>query len=283
LTASKKWWRVQTDVRQMLEDEIGAIVGGQDIARTIINAVNILYRRFIRAVLNNDTQQEKKDKLRNFLCLISEKVVCTGACLFSRLLRTETIRVDKVVPDHTKKGKDQTKVIKEKKTVLVRPKLNFSVGTQVEGAVFARLNGVLSTIESGREDVLGPKAYSTLPRWQDTVQAWVDDLYTRVNAVSKQQASRKQYVRQTIIGRRMEKAAQTGKTALPQQFEQGVNPVEWSDTVRALEQEHAGDWENETLMGISLFLTENIEKLSDVLVMPEEDIRILLRRKLVVG
>jgi hypothetical protein len=281
LATTKKWWKIQGDIRSDLESDIAAVVGGTSVARTIINAINILYRRYLRLALHQKVDKAKNDTLKAYLQSIMHRVACNGAALFGRFLREETFTTEKKVPDPSKKGA-ATKTERVQTTGLVRPKLLTGPVSQLEEAVLARINSSLSTIESNLEEKVGLKNFDSPTEWATRIQSWVDDLYTRTNVVSKQIAMRKQRLRQAIIARRMQGGVQAqGKAALPQQFAQGISPIEWQSEVERELSVHQAKWESETLNSLKITMRGYpLSSLEEVLTMSEDAIKGIFRQQI---
>jgi len=201
----------------------------------------------------------------------------TGSKMFLSETRVEIKHVEEKRPDPAKK-RGPPLVVRVAKKYIARPLIELGPMTGLEESVVKRINNSLSTIESNFEDKIGYNRFDNPLVWDNRVKAWVRELYTRVEPLSREMSSRKKTVRLAIYGQRMNGPVPSqGKEALAQQFNKGLSPIEWHAMVETIKESSSERWEAETLHCLNAALETEFETLNEFLSLSADTIKGIFR------
>jgi hypothetical protein len=258
LAETRKWWKSTLSFREEMEKKVKGVFGDEKVSHTVITAIEILYRKFIRSLTHQYVDEATTPEIHKVVELgraHTEKLTAKSSSMFMRNLRSETVEVTKYVADPTPKDPSRKKKVTQKQIGLLRPKLSTGPMTSWEDATLSRINAAMGKVETKFENFSFTK-FSDPRQWDSKIKSVVDSLYQKTAVQSKQIASRKQYVRAQIAAERT-KASLTPKTggqgsqALPFGT---ISQQEWLLAVSAASSAKAAEWEVECVTAINQLL-----------------------------
>jgi hypothetical protein len=260
IAKQRNWWKVGGQIREKMRSELSNQLGGSAPALLVLNAFDILYRKFVRHVLRSKNQEHVK-KMHDLIASYSPVLFNKGGALFNSLLRSETKerKVSKDVPD--KKGKVQRVQITEKYTVKIRPKIADGPRTGFESSVYAKVNSALAKIESRADDYnLNSKKYSSPTVWEKEHKDWVEGLYQKTKIASHLMVQRKQNVRAKIMAKISESDSSSGKGAAAVPTQLKITQAQWIASEAALMAEHEEQFDLEAIRALNSMLGQSFKK-----------------------
>lgn len=259
-------------MRSDMITRVSTVVGSETAAHCLLTAFDIIYRKFIRNVLQKGSP-EKKLMLHNAATSLSQKMFVSGANLYQNLLATETryrkVQVELPAP---KGGKAKTQIREEKYTARIKPNVLAGPRTNLEQTVISKINQVLAKTETMSVDyTLKSKEFASPQEWEDRHKGWVDLLYTRSKFLSNMFVRRKQLVRAIVSRLHKEKEAAAGQGQNPNTTQTGITPEEWRRAEDLLIEEEGAKFDRATEEGLNLLFDMNLV-LDDYVGIPEKDL-----------
>jgi hypothetical protein len=261
ISKQKNWWKVGGQIRDKMRSEISNQVGGEAPALLILNAFDILYRKFIRIVLKSKNA-EHVQRLQSLITDYSAILFCKGGTLFNNLLRTET-KVRKVESEMPLKkgGKTQKVLVDEKYTVHLRPKIADGPRTAFESSVYAKVNGALAKIDSKAHNyVLGSKTYSSPNEWEKSHKDWVENLYQKTKIPSHLMVQRKQTIRANVMAQIAKAESSSGKSATDNKEKSVITQASWISSQNSYLQENEEKLDLESIRALNSMLGTSYKK-----------------------
>jgi len=270
IAKQSRWWKGGATLRGEMIARVASQVGGLTEATSLINAFDILYRKFIRSVLNG--KAEKAKLLRDTAAELSKNLFVSGAGLFNNLLREET-RVKKVEEEVLAKNRTSKKIVERKYKARIRPTISDGPKTPFEIAIYAKVNTALAKAESLAVSYnMDSDIYSSPKEWEEDHASWVENLYTRTKIPSSIMTTRKQAIR-AIINAEIAKTttAATGQTAAVQTKGQSISSAQWTTFQARYISEHEEKFDNASIKALNDVLGTTLNK-DGLLKLTEADI-----------
>lgn len=255
LTESNQWWNDAKGPKDTLVLSLSAALGGADVARCLVTAIEILYRKLIRSLMGS--QDHERDTARAELKRIArehvEYCIASGSVLFFRSLREKTLTVKEEITER-KSGRDSKRFILRKKLCQIRPTIPEGPMTSWERTTTSRINEALNQLE-GKAPCFSYQKHKDPKKWALMIRSGVDKLYTRVGVYARDVIGRKQSVRMSILAQSSRdssaaNASTTGKTPPGP----AITQEQWFKAERDLRDIRSADWEEEALDGFSHLL-----------------------------
>jgi hypothetical protein len=180
-------------------------VGGETPAITLLNAVEILYRKLIRDQLKIDPELSSPLAL---LCKgMGRRVAAPAAVLIQRCLRTITKTREVSVPDDKDKKGLKTKIVTVPYRVYDRPTLDSGVALAEEVAFVTNYNNCVAKIEQ-EDSRMNLDCYKSYSDWENKAKQLATQYYNVTKEVVQVFKDRKSKLR-TIIGENRKTIAAT--------------------------------------------------------------------------
>jgi hypothetical protein len=274
LAQSQRWWKIQSDVRSNLTEQISYAVGGLNSATTIVNAVTILYRALFRRALTEEGNARMLP-LRNYALKVMRNMAVNGQTLFVRTLRpeTRTVRKREAIPER----KGQFKIVERVVKGLVRPNIPTETLTSGETVVAAKINRALAKVEVDFPEI-SSNNFTRLTKWEASIKSWVEELYAKTNILSRIASKRKNAIRATILTAPEPQAPRAQGGAPKVTVRQGgIKPEEWTLARDSYLNEHREQCETEFFGGLSLMLDLRARTWGEILELRESDFLVAFR------
>jgi hypothetical protein len=277
IAKQRNWWRVGNDLRSALKVSLTNQLGGEAPATVVLNAFDIIYRRFIRFIMR-EAPDDKRDLLWNLVADYSKALLVSGGGLFTNLLRSET-RKKKIEQEEPVQGGRKTvkKLVEVSYQAKVRPKITEGPKTPFESAAYAKVNNALARIESQAKNYwLGDQEFSDPMKWEEAHHSWVESLYSKVRIPSHLMVQRKQLIRATIIASMSAATGAAGTPAgNPTLGQTKISQTKWIEQQNATLEAHADKYDKESIRALSIMLGVTLDK-DALLKLTEEEIITLL-------
>jgi hypothetical protein len=222
------WYRDFGAFRQSVAEAFTRVTDSEAVTRLIVNAIDLLYRRFIRMVMSADNPSPAKGRLRDLALALVQQRLCDGHILWGRLCPKKIIKTQ-IVDQQAKarqiaNAKGSKKAIDAieadppkkpwKEMVSDSPHINGQVMTEQEFALVKKANAALLRIE--KDPRLGlqfdPDRDSNPVEWTRHVRHKLGSLQARTEIVNAHLRERKSDVRQFLM------------TKLRQEIDEGTLP-----------------------------------------------------------
>jgi hypothetical protein len=277
IAKQRNWWRTGNDLRAAMKVSLTNQLGGEAPATVVLNAFDIIYRRFIRFIMR-EAPDDKRDLLWTLVADYSKVLLVSGGGLFTNLLRSET-RKKKIEQEEPVQGGRKTvkKLVEVSYQAKVRPKITEGPKTPFESAAYAKVNNALARIESQAKSYwLGNVEFSDPMNWEEAHHSWVESLYSKVRIPSHLMVQRKQLIRATIIASMNAATGAAGTPAgNPNQSQAKISQTKWIEQQNATLEAHADKYEKESIKALSIMLGVTLDK-DALLKLTEEEIITLL-------
>lgn len=280
ISISKRYWKLTTDLKKRIIESVSEIVGGVKVATTIINAIEILYRKFLRKAMKMPGEDKVVDSLKRLAMDYITRIVAKGPTMFERNLRTETVvRVEVRDVPAGKKGVTKKEKEEVKYTGLIRPKISSDVCTSWESTLVGRINVQLTELVAEVPNFNSREADPSLKRWESNIKTIVDNAYELVGPFQKEITSRKKLLRANIMAAKGPAPTRPGMTAEERNQWAKISNAEWLNELNEATTTLGPEWENRFLSLFSLMAGRTLTK-DEVSRMQANDIKALVRNKL---
>jgi hypothetical protein len=271
MAQQRHWWKGGQLLRNEMQSRLANQVDGPLPANCILNAFDVLYRKFIRQVLANK-DKSKIQLLEKIAADFSERLLNSGAALFNSLLREET-RKKKVEVDVLQGKKTIKKVEEVRYRARIRPSIAEGPKTPFESAIYAKVNKALSKVETLAVNYsFRSKEYASPNEWEENHRSWVENLYSRVKIPSTIMVGRKQAIRAAVLATdRNKPEGNTGSIPTGKPNGRRITPAEWTALQDGYVTDNEENFNDTSVKAINDFLGTTLNK-EGLLKLSEADI-----------
>jgi hypothetical protein len=234
ISSQAKWYKDDKISRNDIIGQIQSQVGGQDVATCLINAFDILYRKFIRRILDQKGIEGRKgrDKLDGLADFLTQKLFCSGGTLFQRLLPSRKATKKIWTTSTGPKGQEVKTATEVEYKAFVKPHIRDGDLTATESAIYKKVNGALSKMDKFAVgwSLEQKNGFDSPIEWEAGHKAWIDDVRSRCEIPNSVLRSRHEYIRSGILEQRKEQRRAPGQGPSRRNVqEEKITPTEWKD------------------------------------------------------
>jgi len=264
LAKQKRWWKYNLTFKKKIEEVFTVVFGKESSAKALSSAIEIIYRKFIRRILNakktDGTPVDGAVIIHSLAQSFIDHLFATGEMMFMAYLTKKKVeRIQRNKTNKNKLPKDREKV---KATKLLRPTIKIDRPTTdwekiSVGKIQQELNKVeklipnFSTIKHGSPD-----------HWEKGVKSVVEGLYAKTKFFNAKYKQRSNAIRSKIYAGRPlisgPKAGLPGLHMIPDLTK--PKPEEWMQTENLFKNRDAEEWEMQTISCISNIFEYDLTK-----------------------
>jgi len=260
IAKQRNWWKdtgvIRKEIILQMSGQFGATA-----ANCLVNAFDVLYRKFIRRVFL-DNKEDGVKRITELASNLSKRLLTSGGGLMTSLFHTETRKKKVTAYEDQKRGPPKKVVNEVSYTAHVKPNISDGPKTAFEKEIVQKVNNALDKIASKAEDYdFGSTKFSSPIEWEESHKTWLDNLYNQVRIPSGVYTSRRRIVRMRILADRTKKVAEPSTaTAAPSTPVARISNEEWIAYESSYIEEHEAAFEQETIKVLNEFLAQNFSK-----------------------
>jgi hypothetical protein len=272
---SETLWKTVGDVSSYLAREVSAALGNIDAAKTIITSIEILYRKFLRAVWErSDTSSTPWDTLGNLVTREMRLLCASASTIYNRNLKTKTVIVKDIDPSTGRQKKDGNKLLTKKQTALLKPHFSPDALTPAEKIVVEKANAVLADIDSTVLNQWSPSVTRNPYQWASDIKSFSDKMYEVTAPFNRLVAERKKRIRAEVFAARNAAGTKAPSGASSQtKHSDVITQSEWINAENTVVGSFIANEESKTLAAFSWIPAKSLKELVGV---NSQDIRICL-------
>jgi len=234
IAQQSSWWRVQ-NAKQIMVAGIQSAVGGERAATTLITSIEILNRRFIRSVLDEEKDTTKRHQvLRDQMDKLIRALAIKGPGFYDRRLEKKTETIKKMIPDPRKPGKQ---ILEEtRRTVGVRPNIpTGDLWNSAERTIIDKINLREKEIHDHWPSI---DVFASPQQWENATDYQIRKTTELTRPFVRELGQRKQIVRTLVAEVRRRTSGGAPGEALPNvNLPTGIKPEEWRQAVQLFQEQ----------------------------------------------